>query len=403
MALQNLAIDVETSKKPRHLPWIDGSFLCTIGAYAPSLGCMSWVFNHNESKEKRTHADMLTEINNLVCDTRRLIACNLKFDWQWLVHAGIDVNKPLHFCNVVAEYMITGQDTQVELNLGAMSKRYGLAHKIDVVKSYWDSDYETSEIPLESVLLPYGDQDCINSYALFQRQAAEIERLGLSRLASVCFREIQVLGNMERIGLVVNRDDLITLAEEYTKLREECDEELFKLFGARFNLDSGRQLSAHLYGGVLKEDGTEVVQRVLKGGRVKEYERKTVFEREVKGCGFKPPKGSATAVEGVSKTNKDILPFLVAKTDKQKRIIELLLERSQIEKNLSAYFIGPQEHIQADGRIHSNMNQTVTATGRLSSSNINVQNYPRKGTSPAKRPVISRWPMRKSLEDQTNS
>jgi DNA polymerase I-like protein with 3'-5' exonuclease and polymerase domains len=356
---------------------------------------MSWVFNHDERDERKakTHADMLCEINNLVSDTQRIIACGLKFDWQWLTHAGIEVNKPHHFCNIVAEYLIVGQDTQVGLSLAEMSKRYGLTHKIDAVKQYWDADYETSEIPLNSVLLPYGDQDCINAYALFQRQVPLLQRYNLTKLANICFREIRVLANMERVGLKINRDDLVVLAEEYTVKKEEVDSKLFELFGEKFNLDSGQQLSAYLYGGVVKGGGVEQVARTLKGGKVKTYTRKAVVERRVNGIGFKPPKGAQTATEGVFKTNKDILPFLVAKTKTQKEVVTLLLERSQIEKSLSSYFVGPQSHIQADGCIHSNMNQTVTATGRLSSSNVNVQNYPRGGTSPAKRPVISRWPV----------
>lgn len=391
MALQSLAIDVETSKIPRHLPWCSDSFLSCVGVYAPSIGPRTWVFNHEDATNNQTEADALQEINNIVSDARRIVAHNLKFDLHWLNYAKIDTSQCRPYCTQVAEYVINGQDKSISYSLADTSKRYGIADKIDIVKQYWDAGYETSEVPL-NVLLPYLEQDCINAYNIMLKQVPVILANNQQNIVSVQMEAIRVLVDMEQAGALINVDVLDELAAEYTQLKEETEEELYKLFGARFNLGSNAQLSAYLFGGVIKEPGVEIAERVLKNGTVKKYERKCVHSRIVTGVGFKPPRGSSTKVDGVYKVNKDVLPMLVARNKKQQAIVETILRRSEIEKNLTSYFVGPREHVQDDGCIHFNMNQTVTATGRLSCSNPNFQNYPRKGTSPAKRPVISRWP-----------
>ena len=145
-----------------------------------------------------------------------------------------------------------------------------------------------------------------------------------------------------------------------------------------FNLDSPEHISALLYGGTIKVDISEPYETVVKSGRLagttimrnRWHEETKEFPRLVE-----PIKGTEKKKEGVWATDEPTL----LKLPKPKKLISLLLERSELEKLLGTYYKGIPDLVQKmdweDGLIHGQLNQCVARTGRLSASRPNQQNF----------------------------
>ncbi len=143
-----------------------------------------------------------------------------------------------------------------------------------------------------------------------------------------------VLAEMEDIGFRVDPDGLDTFAEELTRAENELCERIYIEAGCEFNINSPKQLGEVLF-----------VRLGL-------------------------PTGKKTK-NGYS-TNAEILEKLSASYP----IVADILEYRQVTKLKNTYAIGLSKLARQDARIHSTFNQTGTATGRLSSSEPNLQNIP---------------------------
>lgn len=142
------------------------------------------------------------------------------------------------------------------------------------------------------------------------------------------------LYEMEKNGIRVDRDELIAYGENLKKRIDELTAEIYRLAGKTFNINSTRQL-----GEILFED------LGLK-------------------CGKKTKTGYSTSAE------------VLEKLQGEHPIIDAILEYRQLTKLNSTYVEGLAGYIGEDGRIHGTFNQTVTVTGRISSTEPNLQNIP---------------------------
>jgi DNA polymerase I-like protein with 3'-5' exonuclease and polymerase domains len=228
-----------------------------------------------------------------------------------------------------------------------------------------------------------------------------------------------VLSDIEMNGMPFDRAFAEHHVDAFSKELEINTAELRTYFKcADLNLNSGPELSAGMFGGKLKRTRyepecytrnatlKEPYQFTYRSGKkrgltVTKYKNRTVreltckrkkvdYEVEIKGVGFTPPDRSETAVEGVFQTNKNILKNLKCNSKggttikHKRRVLELLLHRSKIGK-FTETFVGSKPgtglfyhaDININGWLHPNYNQTVAATGRLSSSNPNGQNFTR--------------------------
>lgn len=145
---------------------------------------------------------------------------------------------------------------------------------------------------------------------------------------------IWVLADMEQTGIYADPELLRKLDEEFIEKCREEEEKVFELAGMQFNLNSPKQLSEVLF-----------EKLGLKGGK-------------------KTKNGYSTSA--------DVLEKLAA----EEPVVEHLLIYRQYRKLQTTYSAGLMNCIAADGRIHTTFQQTVTATGRLSSTNPNLQNIP---------------------------
>ncbi len=145
---------------------------------------------------------------------------------------------------------------------------------------------------------------------------------------------IFVLDSMERIGVNIEKGMLVEYGKELDVRIKEMSSKIYELAGEEFNINSPKQLGVIL------------------------------FEKLGLKSGKKTKSGYSTNVDVLNKLRDD------------HEIIPLILEYRSVTKLRSTYVEGLIDSIKSDGRIHSKFNQTVTATGRLSSTEPNLQNIP---------------------------
>ncbi len=175
-------------------------------------------------------------------------------------------------------------------------------------------------------------------WQLFPLMAAKLRDAGLEHLyKDVELPLVDVLLGMEKEGVRIDVDALRDYSKQLSGERADIEEKIFSLAGERFNIGSPKQLGEVL------------------------YEKLKVTNR--------PPR---TATKQYS-TAEDVL----SKLSDAHPIIPLILSYRSVTKLLGTYLDSfPRLINPATGRLHTMYNQTVTATGRLSSSNPNLQNIP---------------------------
>ena len=147
---------------------------------------------------------------------------------------------------------------------------------------------------------------------------------------------VPVLREMEAAGVRINVDKLRQAERTLTEELNELEQRIYTVAGMTFNVNSPRQVGELLFD-KLKLDSKA---KKLKTGQYS--------------------------------TSEDVLMALKEKHE----IVGLILEYRELKKLVSTYIASLPSYIAPDGKIHTTYNQTVTATGRLSSSNPNLQNLP---------------------------
>jgi len=289
---------------------------------------------------------------------------------------------------MTGDFLITGQNTRnFSFSLNEVCKRYGLSSKIDKVKSFWEGGTDTYDIPSD-ILHEYVLDDTRKAFELYKMQQHKIKQLGLQKVVAIQNEFIYSLSDMEINGFKWDKEKAEALVDEIEQEVSNLQTKILEIIDIPYvSLTSGSQLSAILYGGLLKTTHTEWARKEFKNGKIIEWYKPIIEETKIDGLGFKPLKNGVTKKEGFYKTDKNTIKQLVCKTPTQRKIKKLLVELSGVQKSLSTLKGkggGLLSKVQEDGRIHSSFNTTVAVTGRLSSSTPNSQNLPRKGTSPIK-------------------
>jgi len=367
-------------------PWQPGSFMVAVG-YCLNDGPVTTHLLRHATEFVKPSAVSLLEIQAAVNAADIIVGHNIKFDVNWLKFLGISFEGKKLWCTMTADYLMSGQYSQPR-KLNDVAARYKLGCKLDEVAKYWDQGFETDEIPSD-ILLSYLAQDVSLTRDVYNFQFPIIEKNKLLKLAELTFEVADMLSDMEVGGVAFNKEQAEIYVNEYRDKLKEIDKSIFEFVGYEFNLGSSSQLSACLYGGYVKKRFRETYVKQLKSGP-KTCERWAEKMDAVPGLGFRPLEGTEGAKPGQYSTGKKVIALLSAETPEQKTLLSLLLQRSKIDKIIETFITanddsGLLHKIGKDGRIHPSFNQTITVTGRLSSSNPNGQNLPRKGSSPIKR------------------
>lgn len=376
-------IDVETHGLA---PWDKDAYLVQIGVLDELGLYTSYLFNHPENK--LPFRDSIDELKERLQDMTVLINHNLKFDLHWLRSIGFVFDCNL-FDTMVAQYLLSGQ-TQSMPSLDTCCEIYNITGKIKE-HSLELKEKKFADLLSAEHLIEYNKQDCLCTWELYQKQREIIIANKLVPLYALHMEMVGILADMEWNGLKVKPDLMKQYSEEYGKQIAEKEERLQALLGSDLNLDSKDHLSAALFGGIYKYKVRERYERRLKDGTIKEKEHWTEIVKTHPGMGFIPQPEMAIKKVGYYQTNKDALASLHAKTKEQREVLSLISELADLKKQKSTYFDGLQEHIAEGDTIHANLNQCITKTQRLSSSNPNDQNIPRASTSPVKRIFTTRY------------
>ena len=259
---------------------------------------------------------------------------NIKYDYSVLQKScGITMQGPL-YDSMIGAYLV--QPGRRSLKLDELCQEYGysLTAFSDVVD---DPKKENcfAYVGLQEAC-SYSCEDVFGSLLLWQHYEKELEELDEYALfTDVESPLIPILGDMELTGITVSEKVLEELEREFQDELDQLQDEIHTLAGYSFNINSPKQLGVLLF---------EELQ--LPHGR----KTKTGYSTDMK-----------------------VLEKLAAKHEIPAKIMRYRI----LAKLQSTYVLKLKKLIHPEsGRVHTSFNQTVTATGRLSSSNPNMQNIP---------------------------
>ena len=262
---------------------------------------------------------------------------DLKEDYILLKPYEIELNS-MDFDITIAEYLIDSKSS-TSYECSAIAMKY-LTRKIKSKEDLLGKGAKAKkfdEIEFDELSVYIGDiLNTVNGvYPKMEENLKETEMDGL--FYHVEMPLVEVLGSMEYIGMKVDKDQLNELKEKFTTIINELENEIFELAGEPFNINSPKQLGVVLF----EKLGLPVIKKTKTG----------------------------------YSTNAEVLEKLRDKHE----IIEKITEYRQIVKLNSTYVEGLLKIINPKtGRIHSSFNQTITTTGRISSTEPNMQNIPVK-------------------------
>ena len=264
---------------------------------------------------------------------------NLKYDLTVLANYDVRPTPPL-FDTMLAHYLIQPELRHNMDYLAEIYLDYQTIHIEELIGPKGKNQRNMADLPPRQIC-DYACEDADITLRLMQPLKKDLQENGLMRV----FEDIEmplmpVLAKMERNGVVLDTEALAETGRHFTERMEQLEKDIFDLAGHPFLLTSPRQVG-------------EVLFDELK---LNEKAKKTK--------------------SGQYSTGEEVLEALRAKHP----IVGKILAHRGLKKLLSTYVEALPKLIHPlTGRLHTSFNQAVTATGRLSSSNPNLQNIPVRG------------------------
>ncbi len=259
---------------------------------------------------------------------------NIKYDLIVLKNEGIDL-KGAGFDTMLASYLLNPNRANHSLEDVAMGqlnvKKLGFKEVIGKLKDF-------REVPVEDAT-KYSGEDSAVTLKLQKKLAPELQKQGLAMLFNdMEMPLVEVLADMEMAGIKIDSVLMTSLSDKLGKELDSIEKRIYFIAGEEFNIKSPKQL-----------------QEIL-------------FEK----LGLRKIKKTKTGYS----TDVDVLEQLSFEHELPKEI----LEYRGLSKIKNTYLDALPKIVNLDtGRIHTSFNQTITATGRLSSSDPNLQNIPVRG------------------------
>ena len=261
---------------------------------------------------------------------------NIKYDMIVLQNYGVQVKGPL-FDTMIAHYVLQpelrhGMDYLAEIYL-----RYQTIHIDELIGPKGKNQKNMRDLAPKDVYR-YACEDADVTLKLKNVLEKELKENDAERLFyDIEMPLVPVLVNIERNGVLLDTEALKQSSAHFTAQMENIEKEIYELAGETFNIASPKQVGEVLF------DKLRIVEKAKK--------TKT----------------------GQYVTSEEVLESLRHKHP----VVEKILEHRGLKKLLGTYIDAlPQLINPRTGRVHTSFNQTVTATGRLSSSNPNLQNIP---------------------------
>ena len=295
------------------------------------------LFSAEESRRGVKVKDAIKLLKPIFESSRiKKVGQNLKYDILVLSNYGV-WTQGVAFDSMVAAYVINPDGQH---NLDALAKEY-LKYKpvaIEELIGKGKNQKNMREVSPE-VVAEYSGEDADVALQLMDVLQEKLDELTQADLcAKMEFPLIEALAAIERTGVKIDTEILSQISKELERMIENLGEEVYRLAGEEFNINSPKQLGEILFG---------------KMKLVPTKKTKTGFSTDV---------------------------FVLEELSAEHPIAEKILDYRKLTKLKGTYvdalpaLINPRT-----GRVHTSFNQTVAATGRLSSSDPNLQNIPIRG------------------------
>ncbi len=264
---------------------------------------------------------------------------NLKYDLTVLANYGIHLSGPL-FDTMLAHYLIQPELRHNMDYLAEIYLNYKTIHIEELIGPKGRGQKNMGDLEPKDIY-KYACEDADVTLRLMKPLAEELRKNGVEEV----FQNIEmplmpVLARMERNGVVLDTDTLKEVENDFTARLLTLEKDIYELAGHEFTINSPRQVGEVLFGEL----------------KLSEKVKKTK--------------------SGQYSTSEEVLRDLHSKHP----IVQKILDYRGLKKLLSTYVEALPKLINpATGHIHTSFNQAVTATGRLSSSNPNLQNIPVRG------------------------
>ena len=267
------------------------------------------------------------------------IGQNLKYDYEVLMNYGIEIKGKM-FDTMIGHYVIQPELHHNMDYLAEIYLNYQTIHIDELIGPKGKGQKNMSDLDPKDVY-EYAAEDADVTLKLKNKLEAELRKYGAEELFyNIEMPLMPVLAEMEMNGVLIDTKSLAETSTVLTKRMEEVEREIYELAGGEFNIASPRQVGEVLF------DKLKIVEKAKK------------------------------TKKGQYVTNEEVLQSLKGKH----KIVGAILEHRGLKKLLGTYIDALPKLINSrTGHIHTSFNQATTATGRLSSSDPNLQNIPVRG------------------------
>ena len=264
---------------------------------------------------------------------------NLKYDYEVLMNYGVEIKGKM-FDTMIAHYVIQPELHHNMDYLAEIYLNYQTIHIDELIGPKGKGQKNMSDLDPKDVY-EYAAEDADVTLKLKNKLEAELRKYGAEELFyNIEMPLMPVLAEMEMNGVLIDTKSLAETSTVLTKRMEEVEREIYELAGGEFNIASPRQVGEVLF------DKLKIVEKAKK------------------------------TKKGQYVTNEEVLQSLKGKH----KIVGAILEHRGLKKLLGTYIDALPKLINSrTGHIHTSFNQATTATGRLSSSDPNLQNIPVRG------------------------
>jgi len=328
------ALDTETTSKNPMAAELVGLSFSVKADEAFYIPCV----HEYKDAPKQLKRDEVLKMLKPVLENHKLkkIGQNIKYDWIVLKRHGINLSGVM-FDTMLASYLINPSKRAHNLDQIALDFLDHKTISYEEVAGKGKKASCFSRVPLEKAV-PYACEDADITLMAYNVLMPMLKDMGLEELfEKVEMPLVPVLMKMEMTGINVDKEKLTVLSKSFEHQLDQLESSIYSIAGEEFNIRSSQQLG------------------------------KILFEK------LKLPVQKKTKKKTGYSTDVDVLEILA----EQHELPALILRHRTLAKLKSTYTDALIDLAKPEtGRIHTSYNQTVTATGRLSSSEPNLQNIP---------------------------
>lgn len=326
-----LCIDTETTSLHALSAELVGIALC-VGGHQPAYIPLT----HTENLPQLDRDLVLAKLKPLLENPNiKKVGQNLKYDYQVFKNYGLSM-QGIAADTMLESYLLNSTSQRHDLDTMALKYLHHTTIKYSEVTNIDGKSVDFADVPIDKAA-KYAAEDAEITLKLHNELSAKLAEPLQEILQNIEVPILSILADMERHGVLVDLEQLKQHGARLEKEIESLTSRAYDLVGHEFNLSSPKQLREIFY--------TELELPVL----------------------AKTPTGQAS-------TSEPVLTELAQDYE----LPAIILRHRTLSKLLSTYIVALQKKTDTKSRVHTSYNQAVTATGRLSSSDPNLQNIPIK-------------------------